>query len=82
MFSQELKNLLPQILRSWQVIAVTVVLILYIFLVGYVAKIYRRPRLVSKSRPQKRKAGAKNQGGPTEVSESRDTNDALGLSEE
>ena len=82
MFPQELKNLLPQIITSWQVIAVTIVLVLYIFLVGYVAKIYRRPRSVSKTRPQKKKGAAKDSSGPTEVAESHDTNDALGLKEE
>jgi hypothetical protein len=45
MFSAEIKKLLVEVITSWQVIAVTVVLVIYVFLVNYVARIYhRRPR--------------------------------------
>jgi hypothetical protein len=44
MFSGELISLLKQVITSWQVIAVSVALVLYIFLVSYVARTYQRPR--------------------------------------
>jgi hypothetical protein len=44
MFSGELMGLLKQVVTSWQVIAVTVALVLYIFLVSYVGRTYKRPR--------------------------------------
>ncbi|MCL2319051.1 MAG: hypothetical protein FWC45_03120 [Treponema sp.] len=45
MFSGEIKELLVQVITSWQVLAVTGVLIVYIFLVNFVARVYhRRPR--------------------------------------
>lgn len=44
---QELLQLLPQVLTSWEVLAVTVVLILYFFLVFYVARLYSRPKSFS-----------------------------------
>ena len=42
MFSEELRKLLIQVISSWQVLVVTVVLVLYVFLVNYVARIYHR----------------------------------------
>jgi flagellar biosynthesis/type III secretory pathway M-ring protein FliF/YscJ len=47
MFSKELKDMLLQVVTSWQVLAVTVAVILYFFLVSYVGRNYRRPRHVS-----------------------------------
>lgn len=44
MIHDNLYALLLQVLQSWEVIAVTVVLILYFFLVFYVARLYRRPK--------------------------------------
>jgi hypothetical protein len=54
MFSPELKELLIQVIRSWQVIAVSVALVLYIYLVKYVSRTYHRPRM-SKSKPRRAK---------------------------
>jgi len=42
MFNSELRKLLVEVICSWQVWLVTVVLVLYIFLVNYVARVYRR----------------------------------------
>jgi Na+-transporting methylmalonyl-CoA/oxaloacetate decarboxylase gamma subunit len=56
MFSKELTELLLQVIKSWQVIAVTIALIVYMYLVGYVARSYHRPRSVSKSKPKKAKS--------------------------
>ena len=59
MFSKELTELLYQVIKSWQVIAVTLALIFYMYLVSYAARRYRRPRSVSKSKPQKVKPAPK-----------------------
>jgi hypothetical protein len=59
MFQGELAELLIQVIKSWQVIAVTVALVLYMSLVGYAARTYHRPSFVSKSKPQKKKKTAK-----------------------
>jgi len=56
MFSGNIMNLIYYVITSWQVIAVTVAIVLYIFLINYVTRPYRRPRFVSKSKPQKAKA--------------------------
>jgi hypothetical protein len=42
MFTEEIRTMLAQVLTSWQVWAVTVVLILYISLVNYAARARRR----------------------------------------
>ncbi len=43
MFSKDVTELLKNVLLSWEVIVVTVVLILYFYLVFYVARLHRRP---------------------------------------
>ena len=60
MFSSEVRSLLVQVITSWQVLAVTVVLVIYIFLVNYVAKIQNRRRMpklvmpkIKKLKPEK-----------------------------
>jgi Na+-transporting methylmalonyl-CoA/oxaloacetate decarboxylase gamma subunit len=55
MFSKELSELLFQVIKSWQVIAVTVVLVLYMSLVGYVLRSHHKPASVSKTKPKKQK---------------------------
>ena len=57
----KLTELFFQVITTWQVLAVTVVLILYMYLVGYVARTYHRPHFVSKSKPKKVKAKAQPQ---------------------
>ena len=42
MFSAEIRKLLFQVITSWQVLTVTGILIVYIFLVNYIARIYHR----------------------------------------
>ena len=81
MFPKELMDLLFQVIKSWQVLAVTVVLVAYMFLVSYVARRYHRPRSVSRVKPQKTKAAAVLKAGPTETSDKTDSNEALGLEE-
>jgi predicted membrane protein len=56
MFSNGVFALLLEVVSSWQVIVVTVAIILYIYLVGYVARSYHRPRVkrakVKKQKPE------------------------------
>jgi cell division protein FtsW (lipid II flippase) len=83
MTSKELMALLIQIITSWQVIAVTVVVFLYFFLVSYVAKVYRRSRAsMFPSAKTKRK---KEKSAPAESDEAgtgESADDELGLEEE
>jgi len=77
-------DLIIQILKSWQVIAVTIVLILYIKLVTYVAQSYRRPRSAKKAKFKIRMKKAKPEPvttGPEETAHGFDTNEELGLEE-
>ena len=80
MFSEELAIVLYYVVRSWYVLGVTLVLILYLSFISYVARSYRRPRFVSRSKPRKSKRAAV-AAGPKEADDSEDTNKALGLEE-
>jgi len=52
MFNEEVRRMLLQVITSWQVLVVTGVLVLYVFLVNYVARIYhRRPRRTPMPKP-------------------------------
>ena len=84
MFSQEMMDVLKDVLTSWQVIGVTVVITLYLSIVRYVANGYRNPRFVSRSRPKKTKKAAAMTADavPQEAEDSDNSNDALGLEEE
>ena len=75
--------MLFNVITSWEVWGVTVFLILYLSFVGYVARTYRRPRFVSKSRPKRSRkaAAALAKSAPAEAPDSADTNEALGLEE-
>jgi len=44
MFSKDFLNLLAQVIKSWQVIAVAVVFIIYVKIVSYVSRGYSVPR--------------------------------------
>ena len=56
MFNAEVREMLAQVLTSWQVVAVTVVLVMYMFLVNYVVKARRRPGKPSSAKRKKGKA--------------------------
>jgi len=76
MFTEEIRTMLVQVLTSWQVLAVTVLLVLYLSLVNYVAR--ARRRISSKSSKLKRKkkaAKVKFNSAPEIVSD----DDGLGL---
>jgi hypothetical protein len=55
MFSSEVRDLLLQVITSWQVWVITVAIIFYISLVGYVAKLNRRRRPSSMPKVKKKK---------------------------
>ena len=84
MFSGNYFELLKQLLKSWQVIAVTVALIFYMYIVAYVSRSYHRKR-VKKVRIKVKKKKAE----PVKVEDDlddeisdRNFNDELGLDEE
>jgi hypothetical protein len=56
--SPELISLIKQVVLSWQVIAVSVALILYLSLVFYVARLYHRPHFYQHSPLKKPKKAA------------------------
>jgi len=83
MFSEEMRSILLGVITSWEVLGVTVALILFFSFVGHVASSYRRPRRMPKlKRRRTRKAAATiASSAPEEASDSSDTNEALGLRE-
>jgi len=80
MFSKEFLGLLSQVIKSWQVIAVAVVFILYVKIVSYVGRGYSSPRRrrvkVKKEKPAPAAAPA-----PEESGGGGSSNDELGLEE-
>jgi len=74
MFNVEIKKLLVQVISSWQVLAVTGVLVVYISLVNYVARLYHRHhRPIVMPRIKKLKPGKPiEQGASSPASESDD----------
>jgi hypothetical protein len=75
LFSGELKSLLIQVITSWQVLTVTGIIIAYIFLVRYVARLYHRGRPISFSSKKKEKAAGEEAKGV------EPSDDDLGLEE-
>jgi hypothetical protein len=51
--SIELKDLLMQVITSWQVLFITGALVIYMYLVIYVARTYHRPRVASRMKPKR-----------------------------
>ena len=81
MFSKELLGLLFQVVTSWQVIAATIAVVLYLWLVLYVARpriANRIPRSMRKFSPPKEK---KEKTKPVPEEEITDEDDELGLEE-
>ena len=77
MFSEEIRKLLFQVISSWQVLAVTGVLIIYIFIVNNVARIYhRRPHRIEMPKKAKQE-----QPPETPAPEASAETDELGLEE-
>ena len=71
MFSNGLTELILNVIKSWQVLAVTGALILYMYLISYVSRTYHRPHFVSRSKPKpkKEKAPPKEKKGKAEQTE-------------
>jgi len=77
-------EVLKQIFTSWQVIVITIAIILYMFLVSYVARSYHRPRTSKKAKnmfKKKQSQPVAEAGGPEEATEGADANEELGLEE-
>ncbi|MFP3043146.1 hypothetical protein LQZ19_15130 [Treponema primitia] len=55
MFSKELRELIFSVITSWQVIVVTIGIVIYIFIVSSVAQLYRsaRPKEPKGKKPKK-----------------------------
>jgi len=80
MYPESIFELIKHVLTSWQVIAVTVAIVLYLNIVFYAARHYRTPKIGSITKKlnfkRKKTQDAPASGGPEEVSSS---NDELGL---
>jgi flagellar biosynthesis/type III secretory pathway M-ring protein FliF/YscJ len=81
MFSKEFLELLTEIIKSWQVIAVTVAIIIYLRIISSVAKAYRKPRVKKEKAIKTKKVEPTADAGPEEISGGGDSNDELGLEE-
>jgi hypothetical protein len=82
MFSKEVIALLLDVITSWQIIAVTIGVFLYMSLVFYVARTYHRPHGISLSPSKPRKKKKEDAAGSAAKPESEDEiNDELGLEE-
>jgi hypothetical protein len=82
MFSEEFLEVLFQIITSWQVIAISVAILIYLSLVSYVAKAHHTPR-VKRVKVKKEKNEAVLAAAPEESADSggSNSNDDLGLEE-
>ena len=49
MFGEEVRKLLFEVIKSWQVLVVTVALVIYVFIINYAARTHHS----SRSRPRK-----------------------------
>jgi anionic cell wall polymer biosynthesis LytR-Cps2A-Psr (LCP) family protein len=79
-----LLEVIKHVLTSWQVLVITIVIILFTFLVSYTAKSYHRPRSFKKVNMnvfKKKNAQPATQGGPEETTSGDDPNAELGLEE-
>ena len=77
-----LLDIFKQIFTSWQVIAITLLVIAYLFLVSHVAKSYHKPRTSKKAKTNLFKKKAKPAAAEPEAAPSgSDSNDELGLEE-
>jgi len=79
MYEGTLIELLKEVVKSWQVLAVTVVLVFYIFLVNRAARVYRYKRSKAAKKPKPKKK-AKDNSEPIIEDDSNSSNDELGLS--
>jgi hypothetical protein len=78
MFSKEMIDFLIKVISSWQIITVTIGLIVYIMLVSNVARTHRRAEFSLDSKPKK----AKKEKPAAEALPADSGGDDLGLEEE
>jgi hypothetical protein len=80
MYPDGIFALLKEVIFSWHVIVITIALVIYMNIVFYVAKSYRRPRIkrvrVKKTRTSKPKEEI------TDFTDDDNPNDELGLDDE
>jgi anionic cell wall polymer biosynthesis LytR-Cps2A-Psr (LCP) family protein len=74
-------ELVKQVVLSWQVIAVTLVIVLYFFIVSYTARRYHRPKSSKKINLFKKKKSKDAAISPNETDSDSSSNDELGLEE-
>jgi hypothetical protein len=77
---EEIKDLVLQLIRSWQVIVITIAVVLYFFLVSYVGNLNRGTRR-RPSAPRLKKSKKKAAEGPAIVEDSDSGGDDLGIGE-
>ena len=82
MESLSLMELIKQVLTSWQVIVITVGIILYLNLVFYFARRYRPISFNKISFGKKEKKSKDQSDGPEEAKAGKSSNDELGLEEQ
>jgi hypothetical protein len=84
MYPDGMFALLKEVILSWQVIAITVALVIYLNIVFYTARSYRRPRMIKKAKPNSKKAKSEPaaETGPEEAGSDLNSTDELGLEEE
>jgi len=80
MFSKEFIDLLTQVIKSWQVIVVAIVFILYVKIVSYVGRGYYVPKRKKVKAAKKEKQEPVPAAAPEESGGSG-SNDELGLEE-
>ena len=83
MFSKEIFTLLKEVISSWQVIVITIGLILYLNIVFYASRVYHRPRMDLKNKISSRikKYRSKSKSGISESITESNPKDELGLEE-
>ena len=83
MFSKEVLILLKEVISSWQVLVVTIVLIFFLNIVFYTARAYHRPKIKLKDKISFRikKSKSRNAEGIAEEIPDSNQKDELGLEE-
>jgi hypothetical protein len=79
---KEVSNLIIQLITSWQVILVTIVVFFYFFLVSYVARLHYKLKAPGMSRPPKMKKIPRKETSAAIEAELTEGSDDLGIEEE
>jgi len=76
-------EIIKQVITSWQVIVITIIILLYIQIISHVSKSYHPPKASKKEKsPNKKQAKPEpTDTGPEEVNSGGDSNEELGLEE-